>query len=447
MHTSKDDYLINTLRFVSRREASQIYRAVLPECLTSPEMKESKAYKTYLGYATCEVPPKVARKFKKASPSRKESELVLIDEEPVKKGKTLKRPAKKSASKPATSIVIREPHVETKSKIKEKEKVDVAHGKGIELLSKVVLSKKAQMKEARMKSLREFHKTHPSGSSMVSEKPPSVEKITPTVTSEGTGDKPGVPDVTNDDSSESESESWGNDEDDNNNEQESSDESSKQENESEEQELDSEQDEESDDDDQEQEDFDQENEFRDDEMKSDEEQGMDDTINQFDDDAYARLEKPTKTATGIVQGEGNDTEMTEARQGNENLETTQEQVVEDAHVTISTVPKKTEVPVTSSSRSSDLASNFLKFLDIPQTDAEIVSPLDVHVHHEVPRTQAPTLLTISVLVIPESSPVFTNIPQSLYTFTPTPIQATPTPPSTIETTNPLSNLPDFTSVF
>ncbi|GKC13455.1 hypothetical protein Tco_1010237 [Tanacetum coccineum] len=237
MHTSKDDYLINTLRFVSRREASQIYGAVLPECLTSPEMKESKAYKTYLGYATGEVPPKVARKFKKASPSKKESELVPGDEEPVKKGKRLKTPAKKSASKPATGIVIREPPVETKSKRKEKEKVDVAHGKGIELLSEVALSEKAQMKEARMKSLRDFHKTHPSGSGTVAEKPPSVEKITPTVTSEGTGDKPGVPDVTNDDSSESESESWGNDEDDSNNEQESSDESSKQENESEEQEL------------------------------------------------------------------------------------------------------------------------------------------------------------------------------------------------------------------
>ncbi|GJY67311.1 zf-CCHC domain-containing protein [Tanacetum coccineum] len=118
-----------------------------------------------------------------------------------------------------------------------------------------------------------------------------------------------------------------------------------------------------------------------------------------------------------------------------------------AHVTISTFPKKTEVLVTSSSRSSDLASKFLNFSDIPQTDAEIVSPLDVHVHHEVPITQAPTLLTIPVLVIPESSPVFTNIPQSSYTFTPTPIQATPTPPPTIETTNPLSNLPAFSSVF
>ncbi|GJR81500.1 hypothetical protein Tco_0152285 [Tanacetum coccineum] len=182
-------------------------------------------------------------------------------------------------------------------------------------------------------------------------------------------------------------------------------------------------------------------------MISDEEQGMDDTTYQFDDDADARLEEPTETSTGIVQGEGNDAEMTEAQQGNTNLETTQEQVFEDAHVTIFTILKKTEVPVTSSSRSSNLASKFLNFSDIPQTDAEIVSPLDVHVHHEVPRTQAPTLLTVPVSLIPESSPVFINIPQSSYTFTPTPIQATPTPLPTIETTNSLSNLPDFSSVF
>ncbi|GJV65545.1 hypothetical protein Tco_1476373 [Tanacetum coccineum] len=272
MHTSKDDYLINTLRFVSRKEASQIYGAVLPECLTSPEMKESKAYKTYLGYATGEVPPKVARKFKKASPSKKESELIPGDEEPVKKGKRLKTPAKKSAHKPATCIVIREPPVETKSKRKEKEKVDVAHGKGIELLFEVALSEKAQMKEVRKKSLKDFHKTHHSGSGTVAEKTPSVEMITPTITSEGTGDKPRVPDVTNNDSSESESESW-------------------------EQESNLEQDEESDDDDQEEEEFDQENESEDDEMKSDEEQGMDDTTDQFDDDADARLEEPTETAT------------------------------------------------------------------------------------------------------------------------------------------------------
>ncbi|GKC89613.1 hypothetical protein Tco_1150262 [Tanacetum coccineum] len=86
MHTSKDDYLINSLRFVSAKESTQIYGAILPECLTSPAMKESKEYKTYLGYATGVVPPKIARKFKKASPSKKDSDLVPVDEEPIQKG-------------------------------------------------------------------------------------------------------------------------------------------------------------------------------------------------------------------------------------------------------------------------------------------------------------------------------------------------------------------------
>ncbi|GJY67113.1 hypothetical protein Tco_0469351 [Tanacetum coccineum] len=313
MHTSKDDYLINTLRFVSRKEVSEKYGVVLPECLTSIAMKESKAYKTYLGFAIGVVPPKAVRKFKKASPSKKDNVPIPEDEEPVKKGKRLKTAAKKYAYKPVTSIVIREPAMETKSKRKEKEKVDVVHGNGIELLSDVALSEEAQIKEVRKKR---------------------------------TGDKPGVPDVTEDDSTESESESWGNDEDDSNNKQEAK------------------QDEESDDDNQEEEEVDQENESKDDEIESDEDKGMDDTTDQFDDDVDARLEEPTQTGKEIVQGKGAD--------------------------------KKTKVPVTSSSRSSDLASKFPNFLDIPQTDAEIVSPLDVHVHHEVLRTQAPTLLTTPV---------------------------------------------------
>ncbi|GKB68122.1 hypothetical protein Tco_0929534 [Tanacetum coccineum] len=339
MHTSKDDYLINSLRFVSAKESTQIYGAILPECLTSPAMKESKEDKTYLGYATGVVPPKVARKFKKASASKKDSDLVPVDEEP--------------------------------SKRKEKEKVDVAHGKGIELLSDVGLTEESQIKEVKKKSLRDFHKTHPSGSSMIAEDPPSVEKITPTVTSEGTGD--GVPDVTKDDSTESESESWG-----------------------EEKASDLEQKEESDDDDQEDEEF-----------------GIDDTTDQFDDDVDARLEEPTQTGKEVVQGEGVDVEMIGAlNKGNEILETTQEQVVDDAHVTISHLQRR----------------------------LKIVSPFDVPVQREVPNTQTTTLLPIHVSVI-------TTIPQSLQTFTPLPLVSTPTPPPTIETTNPLSTLPDFASVF
>nr|GEX19759.1 hypothetical protein [Tanacetum cinerariifolium] len=108
------------------KEASKKYGAVLPECLTSPQMKESKAYKTCLGYATGTITLKVAKKFKKASPSKKDSVPGPANEEPVQKGKRVKRYAKKSSSSPTTGIVIRELPMETQSK--RKEKVDVARG-------------------------------------------------------------------------------------------------------------------------------------------------------------------------------------------------------------------------------------------------------------------------------------------------------------------------------
>ncbi|GJY41546.1 hypothetical protein Tco_0428816 [Tanacetum coccineum] len=95
--------------------------------------------------------------------------------------------------------------------------------------------------------------------------------------------------------------------------------------------------------------------------------------------------------------------MTNIQQGNENPDIIQ--VIEDAHVTLSTIPQKTEVPVTNSSHSSDLAAKFLNFSDIPTTEAEIVSPLDVPVHHEVPSQQTPTLLIVHVSFISESSPL------------------------------------------
>nr|GEZ71843.1 hypothetical protein [Tanacetum cinerariifolium] len=203
-HTGVINSLIDVVtdQMHQSKEASHKYGAVLPECLTSPLMKETKAYKTYLGYATGTVSPKVARKFKKPSPSKKDIMPVPADKEPVQKGKRVKRSAKKSLTTQTTA-----------------------------------LTEEAQMKEVRKKSLRDFHKSHPSGSGSVAEKPPSVKKITPPITSEGTGDKPGVPDVTKDESTESESESWGNDRDDSNNE-----EGSEQENDSEEHESDFEQD-------------------------------------------------------------------------------------------------------------------------------------------------------------------------------------------------------------
>nr|GFB80801.1 hypothetical protein [Tanacetum cinerariifolium] len=182
-----------------------------------------------------------------------------------------------------------------------------------------------------------------------------------------------------------------------------------------------------------------------DKVKGDEDIGIDYTTNQFDDDVDERL---NKTDECLIQKEGNDAEMINIHQRNENQEITLNQVIEDTHVTLSTVAKKTEVPVTSSSHSSDLASKFLNFADIPTTDAEIVSPMDVHVHHEVPSNQTPTLFTIPISVIINSSPVYsTVISQSLPSFTPLPQQSTPTPPPTTEATNPLSVLLNFASLF
>ncbi|GKD15480.1 hypothetical protein Tco_1199887 [Tanacetum coccineum] len=132
MHTSRDDYLINTLRFISAKEETQIYGAILPDSFTSSEMKETKAYKTYLGFSTGAIPPKKARKFKKPA-SPKLTTVPVSTEEPMGKSKRVKRPAKKSTKASARGFVIREtPEILLSKK---KEKVDVTQGKGIELLS------------------------------------------------------------------------------------------------------------------------------------------------------------------------------------------------------------------------------------------------------------------------------------------------------------------------
>ncbi|GKB90376.1 hypothetical protein Tco_0962648 [Tanacetum coccineum] len=476
MHTSRDDYLMNTLRFVSTKEETQIYGAILPESLTSPEMKETKAYKTYLGFSTGATPLKKARKFKKPA-SPKLTTVPVSTEEPMGKSKRVKRPAKKSTKAPARGVVIRETPKLPLSK--KKEKVDVTRGKGIELLSEVALAKDTQFEEVRRKSMRDFHKTHPSGSGTITKTAPSAE-IKPSVINEGTGVKPGVPDVTEDDSSESEAEYWGNDEDDRNNDHDSRSEGSDQERDSGDDKAQSdsekgsdskhetnenESNSESDQDKNEEDIEDDEDEVKDEFVKTpsndsddedetkitnkaegDEDEEMAYTTSQLYDDVDIRLNEPVDINKGFVQEEGTDAAMTNVQQGNENPEILQ--VIEDAHVTLSTVPQKTEVPVTNSSHSSDLAAKFLNFSDIPHTEAEIVSPMDVHVHHEVPSKQTPTLLTVPVSVISNSSPVYsTVIPQSLPSFTPPPQQSTPTPPPITKATNPQSALPNFAAVF
>ncbi|GJV04441.1 hypothetical protein Tco_1338010 [Tanacetum coccineum] len=328
MHTSKDDYLINTLRFVSAKKATQIYSDVLPESLTSTEMKETKAYKTYLGFDIGATPLKKAQKFKKpASP-----QLTIIPvspKEPTWKSKRVKRLAKTSIKAPARGVVIRETPERPLSK--KKEKVDVARD-GIN------------------------NEQDSSGEDSDPENDSDDDKTQSNNENESDSEH-----ETDENESGSESDQDENEEDIGDDEEEVKDELVKTPSN----------------------DSDDEDETKIiDKAEGDEDKEMDYTTSQLYDDMEIRLNEPIDTDKGFIQEEGTNAEITNIYQRNENPEISQ--VIEDVHVTISTVPQKTEVPVTSSSHSSDLAAKFLNFLDIPHTDAKIVSLMDVHVHHEVP---------------------------------------------------------------
>nr|GEU51542.1 hypothetical protein [Tanacetum cinerariifolium] len=245
---------------------------------------------------------------------------------------------------------------------------ELGHTEEINSFNDELRTEDARFKEVRKKSIRDFHKTHPSGSGTVTKTTPSVTKIKPSATSEGTGVKPRVLDVAEEESSEN----------------------------------------------------------------------SDDEKTQSDNKLESDSEHETnESESGLVS---------DHHERNENLEILQ--VIEYAHVTLSTVPQKIKVPITNSSHLSDLATKFSNFSDIPHANYEIVSPLYVHVHHEIPSQQTPTLLTVPVSVISDSSPVFsTVILQSLPFFIPPPQQSSPTPPPITEAINPQSALPNFASVF
>nr|GEU47001.1 hypothetical protein [Tanacetum cinerariifolium] len=107
IHIIHDDSLLNTLKFVSKIQDYQQYGALILDDMINQDIKDSEAYKTFNDFATVKVPPRKARKYKKvASPSRK---LSLVKEaELVKKGKRVKRSAKKSNIMPTASVVIRD---------------------------------------------------------------------------------------------------------------------------------------------------------------------------------------------------------------------------------------------------------------------------------------------------------------------------------------------------
>ncbi|GKC00027.1 hypothetical protein Tco_0986163, partial [Tanacetum coccineum] len=229
--------------------------------------------------------------------------------EHVKKAKRVKRPTKKSTTAPTTGVVIRDTPGVSVSKKKAPTKGD--KGKGVKLLSDATL-----------------------------------------LENEGTGTKTGVPDVLTYDSK-SENESWGDSEDD-------TDDDSDDDSKGDDDKADSDDDGNSDADDNERTDSDDDDKnpsftLKDYNEKEHEEEyeSDDDYENMFeeeDDDLYKDVNVRSLGAEHEKERKG-DEEMTDANQ-NASQEKSYEQVVEDAHVTL-TSSQKTESSKQSSSVSSD----------------------------------------------------------------------------------------------
>nr|GEU91391.1 hypothetical protein [Tanacetum cinerariifolium] len=189
LHNIHDDSLLGSLKFVSKTEDYQKYGALILDGMINQYIKDSKAFKTCYDVSTGKATLKKAKKFKKVvSPSNKLPPV--LEEGPAKKSKRVKIPAKKSTSMPNVGVVIRDTPGVSASKKKALAKDDI--GKRIELLSNASLLEAAQLKKVFKKSRQETH------------------------TSEGTGVKPRVPDVSkvNSFKTESDNEYWGDSEDD-----------------------------------------------------------------------------------------------------------------------------------------------------------------------------------------------------------------------------------------
>ncbi|GJW54058.1 retrovirus-related pol polyprotein from transposon TNT 1-94 [Tanacetum coccineum] len=88
LHIVRDNTLLGTLKFVSMSQDYQHYGALILNEMINQVIKDSKAYKTYLDFATGKVTPKKTRKFKKVvSPSKKLSPI--LEKEPTMKPKCL----------------------------------------------------------------------------------------------------------------------------------------------------------------------------------------------------------------------------------------------------------------------------------------------------------------------------------------------------------------------
>nr|GEW54733.1 uncharacterized mitochondrial protein AtMg00810-like [Tanacetum cinerariifolium] len=368
LHTVCDDTLLGTLKFVSKTHDYQQYGALIPNEMINQDIKDYKAYKTYLDFATRKATPKKAKKFKKVvSPSRK---FLILEEEPEEKTKRAKKLAKKSTSVPIAGVVIKDTPSEYVPKKKTPAKVD--RGKGMDLLSNVALLEAAQLKKTLKKSTLETYKLHASGL--------------------------GVPDVPKY-LSKSEKEYWGDIGDDDD-----SDEVTKDDDD-----VDSYVDDEKVASDNEKTNSDEDmnpnlNQNDDEEEEYEEEYVRTPDSVEFtnDDEEYEELYKDVNISLQDTEHQEEwkgDAEMTNVGRDESTQQTTYEKIKDDEHVILTTVHdiQKTEVPLQSSHDSSDFANHFLNLDNVSPIDTEVVFMMNVKVFHDEPSTLTPPLLNIHVM--------------------------------------------------
>ncbi|GKC42771.1 hypothetical protein Tco_1060493 [Tanacetum coccineum] len=378
-----------------RHEDTQLYSAILLDELKNESIKDSESYKEYYVIASRAEPPKT-----KASVKKKQAGSDKTKTPPTAKGKTLKTSAK--AAKPA----------------KQKQLAKTSKAKGLTVLSEVALTEAEQIKLATKRSLIQTHNSHTSGSG----------------TDEGTGGKPGVPDVPTYESDD-EQISWkSSDEEDND---EVNDDNA--DNESD----DDQDDDQNDDDDrvhpklstfdekERQDDEDKEEEWSDDEAYDDKNQGANVEGEELDEEETNEEDEANELYRDVnVNLEGRDTEMTDAPRTI--VQTTQ--VIEDTHVIITLV--NPEGQQQSSSVSSGFVSNMLN----PSPDTGIDSIFNLN-------TESTSLVDVPVTTIAET-------PLSSATTLPPPpiplithLQQTPVPTPTTVPSSSLQDLPNFGSLF
>ncbi|GKC90243.1 hypothetical protein Tco_1150892 [Tanacetum coccineum] len=351
LHTARDESILGTLKYVSKTEEHQVYGALIPKEMLNEDPLKSTAYQTYNAYASAAKEPKKARKFKKPA-SLKLKTIPVSPKEPTKK------PAKGKKDVSQT----RKPSTKPKpTKKKAPVKADRGKGDGTDFKSGVLDEQQCRI----------------SG------------------TDEGTGTKPGVPDVPKYDSK-SEKESWGD--------------------------SGEEEDDDDDDDDSEDESDDDNNDDNDDERTesdSDENPNLNQSNEEHEEEEEYADERVHNPENYELTDEDN---VDNAKEENEEEKDDVKELYKDVNVNL----RKEDVEMTDADQ-----DKLLNFENTSPTDNEIASLMDTTVCHEEPSSQTSSLFTVPVMVIPEITSAFTTtIPPPPPSFNPFPQQATPTPTPT-----------------